>query len=239
VISHHHKCIFVHVPKAAGQSIEHAFTDDLGLSWRGRRALQLGANSEPEAGPPALAHLTASEYVKLKYVPQQMFDEYFTFAVVRNPWARTVSMYRYLNIHVPFTYFVQELLPNELWDRRHYFVRAQTDFVCDENGGVILDRIVRFENLLPEFYEVCDRVGLPRRLPHVNDSAEREQHRYLRARGREALRALRAGRPRRALYAARPKDHFPRYTDYYNAATRRVVASLYESDIDTFGYTFE
>ncbi len=33
MISHQHKCILVHVPKTAGQSIEHVFLDLHGLTW--------------------------------------------------------------------------------------------------------------------------------------------------------------------------------------------------------------
>ena len=239
MISHHHRCIFIHVPKAAGESVERAFTDDLGMTGSRVRQLLISPNSLPENGPPYLSHLVASDYTKLQYVPQTMFDEYFTFSVIRNPWARVVSMYRYLNIHVPFSYFVQELLPNRYSERLHYFVRPQTDFVCDDGGAVIVDRIIRFENLESEFYEVCDRLGLPRSLPHVNASSEGDNYRYLRVRARQVQRGLLSRNLKVAYYALHEKDHFEHYTDYYEDESRRAVAEFYGSDVETFDYSFE
>ena len=238
MISHHHKCVFVHVPKAAGESIERAFFTDLELPLSDYRELLLGSNPDPESGPRSFSHLAASEYVEFEHVSQATFDEYFTFAVVRNPWARVVSIYRYMKIHVPFAHFVEHDLSGSLWDYWYHFVRPRTEFVYDDRGNIIVDRVIRFENLIPEFYEVCDQLGLPRSLPRVNTSGELEQYRYLRVRAQQMRRALRSGDLRRAYYALRPKDSFNHYTDFYNDETRQRVAELYRSDIEAFEYTF-
>jgi hypothetical protein len=241
VISHHHRCIFVHVPKAAGESVEQAFINDLGLrgnSWR-QLPLLLGMNPHPENGAANLSHLTAAEYVELKYIPQSIFDEYFSFAVIRNPWARVVSTYRYFRTQVPFSYFAGTMLPNDLWNRLYYFVRPQVELVCDDQRNVMVDRLIRFERLEAEFFEVCDTVGLPRDLPHVNASAGREGHRYLRVRARQIGRAVRRRDPRLAVHAFGEKDHHDHYTEYYDDATRQIVANLYRDDIEAFSYSFE
>ena len=64
MISHHQKCVFVHIPKNAGQSIEHVFINLLELTWETRAPLLLRRNEHPELGPLRLAHLKAEEYVK-------------------------------------------------------------------------------------------------------------------------------------------------------------------------------
>lgn len=65
MISRAHKTIFLHIPKAAGQSIEMAFLRDLGLDWSTREQVLLRPNDDPAAGPERLAHLFAREYVSL------------------------------------------------------------------------------------------------------------------------------------------------------------------------------
>ena len=52
MLSHQDKCLFVHIPKAAGQSVESIFVQRSGLTWQTRDALLLRPNKEPEQGPP-------------------------------------------------------------------------------------------------------------------------------------------------------------------------------------------
>lgn len=110
MISHHHKSVFVHIPKCGGQSIETAFLHDIGLDWRRRAPLLLRFNDNPDLGPPRLAHLLARDYVTMGYLPKDMFDSYFKFAVVRNPYRRIVSTYQYLDTKRPFREFLAQNL---------------------------------------------------------------------------------------------------------------------------------
>ncbi|MBK8973380.1 MAG: hypothetical protein IPM37_19215 [Hahellaceae bacterium] len=77
MICHDFKCVFVHVPKAAGMSVEHYFLDRLGLTWETRAPLLLRPNDDPSKGPERLAHLYAEEYVRFGYLSQAQFDEYY------------------------------------------------------------------------------------------------------------------------------------------------------------------
>ncbi len=69
MISHRHRCLSVHIPKAAGNSINRAF----GVSWENHKDL---------------ARYRAE-------LPTEVFAGYFKFAVVRNPWERLLSDYNY------------------------------------------------------------------------------------------------------------------------------------------------
>src|SRR5262245_2591511 len=86
MISHAQRCVFVHIPKVAGQSVEHVFVGWNNLTWKKRAPLLLRPNDNPAKGPPRLAHLRAEEYVQFGYLPPEKFASYFKFSFVRNPW---------------------------------------------------------------------------------------------------------------------------------------------------------
>src|SRR5207237_7706694 len=117
----------------AGQSVESAFLSDLGLTWETRAPLLLRFNDMPQLGPPRLAHLIARDYVRCRYVTEEMFNSYYRFAIVRNPWSRTVALYRHINLNMGFRDFVSGWLSDQLSKgevaERYWFVRPQMEFV--------------------------------------------------------------------------------------------------------------
>jgi len=112
MLSRAYRTIFVHIPKTGGQSIETIFLKAHGLTWEARAQLLLRPNSDPAKGPRRLAHLYASEYVSCGHVTAEDFESFFSFAVVRNPWARAVSSYKYAlqPKGMPFGVFIREVL---------------------------------------------------------------------------------------------------------------------------------
>ena len=234
MLCHDSKTIFVHIPKNAGQSIERVFLNRLGLTWATRAPLLLRKNGEPELGPPRLAHLKAREYVAMKYVPQAMFDDYFKFTFVRNPWDRAVSFYKYLvsSQDYDFKTFLSNVLTEQLWTDMHWFVGPQAEYVLGEDGQMLVDFVGRFEHLQDGFDEVCNQIGIPPTpLPYVNKSKS------------EAPPQVRPGRFwDRAKLRLRPGSMLQQhehYRDYYDEESHDLLSRLYSTDIDTFGYTFD
>lgn len=234
MICHQYKCIFVHIPKNAGQSIEHVFLDLLGLNWETRAPLLLRYNDRPEIGPPRLAHLKADEYVRYRYLSQEFFDQYFKFAFVRNPWSRMVSIYKYLGFDKKYDFktFLMGEFRNRILKDKYWFVGPQSNFLYSDNGERLVNYIGRFEALQSGFNEVCKEIGLPpTRLPHVNES--------------KGHAAVSHSSPKRAAMrfwrkaSARSIPSFARYQEYYDKDTTRVVEDIYERDIALFGYEFE
>jgi hypothetical protein len=226
MICHQYKCVFVHIPKTGGQSIEHVFLNLVGLTWKTRAPLLLRSNHRPEVGPPRLAHLLARDYVRYKYLTQQQFDEYYKFAFVRNPWDRAVSLYKFLGYHQRYTFktFLQRKLKDQLWRKKYWFVAPQSEFVCNEKGEILVDFVARFENFQADFNQVCQRIGLPpTEVPHVNKSSSKPKHLI-----QYAWR----------LFQKASSPGSKNYQDYYDPEAKELVARLYRSDIELFGYQF-
>ncbi len=219
--------LFVHVPKAAGQSIEQFFLDRLGADWNAdRERFLLQANEDTSRGTEKLAHLSAAEYVDDGYLAREEFDRLFKFSFVRNPWTRILSEYRYRNYfsHRSFRDFVLHKLPRPGWDDQYRHVMPQYDMLHDTDGRLLVDFVGRFESLHDDFRTVCGKLGIENaELPHRNPSDKKS---------RDTKRKV-----RNWLYF-NGENRINRLADFYDDETRDAVADYYRKDIQAFGYEF-
>ena len=227
MISEKYSCIFVHVPKTAGQSIENFFLGLHGLKWKERAPLLLRYNPDPSKGPHRLAHLKASEYLSYGYVEPETFRRYFKFSFVRNPWDRLVSEYRFLQLEerVPFREFVEQsfsTIDNDGNASLH--ITPQVGYLTDQAGEYLVDFVGRFETLEADFAQVAQTLDLSEaRLSHRNVSGEGKMARlYRRVTGRKPNR-----------------DRQVPYQSYYSNQLRERVTAYYAEDIERFGYCFD
>lgn len=181
MICHRYRTIFIHIPKAAGQSVETVFLTQMGLSWNNRGPLLMRENSDPKLGPEKLSHLFASEYYKRDHVAKIDFDDYFKFAIVRNPWARLVSEYKFAvprKSGVSFADFIfKHFPPAGMSDRRRH-VEPQWKFVCDAKRQPIVDKIIRFETLSDEIGPLLEGIfGKSVPFPTRNISTDKRDYR--------------------------------------------------------------
>lgn len=237
------RILFVHVPKAAGQSIEHFFLDRAGLAWQRRGAFLMGPNDDPSLGPPRLAHLLARDYVARGHMGQAEFDACFKFAFVRHPVSRALSMYRYNRAFYrqSFHDYVSEFLPARIAGPDNWFHRPQVDFLCNERGEFLVDFIGRFEALERDFAEVAARLSIAfDHLPHVNKTLSND-HGAARlgplGRIRMALRERRRAKRRRQRLG---HDGFrvPSLDEVLaDAEVMKRLTDLYADDFIRLGYT--
>lgn len=94
------------------------------------------------------SHKTADE---LKTQAGSNWSSYFKYAFVRNPYDRFRSVYVALNYDKQHGDINEFLKDPDKWEEARKlhspFLRPQCDYVCDENGEVMLDFIGRFEKL--------------------------------------------------------------------------------------------
>ncbi|WDE00533.1 sulfotransferase family 2 domain-containing protein [Thalassomonas actiniarum] len=229
MISTFDQCLFVHIPKVAGQSIESAFLARAGLSWQQREAFLLRPNKDPALGPPRLAHLTALEYLELGYLEPEVFTRLFKFSFVRNPWDRLVSEYTYRQYKMSFKDFLFRGFPTvkdddyALSQDLYRHVLPQHYFLYDQEGKLLVDFVGKFENLQQDFARVSEIItGQVLPLPHKNETP---------ASGARAVLS-------RLFKQKKKKTTKPHYREYYDEESRAFVADLYQQDIALFDYQF-
>jgi chondroitin 4-sulfotransferase 11 len=151
VINDKHKVIFIHVIKTGGISIATA------LDMKVKQC-----------------HLSATK-IKKK-VGGDVWNDYFKFSFVRNPFDKIISQYHYNRGKFGF----EDCTFKE-------YVRAWSKGVkissCPQfNSYYInepLDFIGRFENLQHDFNIVCDKIGISQKqLPHKNKSKHKHYTEY-------------------------------------------------------------
>lgn len=94
---------------------------------------------------------------------EQIVQSYYKFVVVRNPWDKFVSAWKYLDVYRSQDINqVLENLPSELdngHDYRH-ITRQQSDLIFDENNIPVVDRIIRFESLNEDLKIMLEELGI-------------------------------------------------------------------------------
>jgi hypothetical protein len=110
---------------------------------------------------------------------------YFRFAVVRNPWDRFVSGWKYCeSTRERALREVLSALPRQGHDYRHV-TRPQHTTLFEERGEAVVDYLIRFERLQDGFDAVCDLIGKARcSLPHRNRGARGHYRDYFDAESR-------------------------------------------------------
>ena len=210
------KCIFVHIPKTAGSSIERVLypplsRKSLAISAMSDTNLFAGWNEEHKFW---MHHATMQQ---INDFYEKDVSEYFKFAFVRNPYERAVSDWKFLRgssnkkwrskTFLKYLncdgYFKRMLSGEKNKSTRIDHIYRQYDFLYSKDGKCLVDFIGKFENLQVDFNTICDKIGIPRKtLPYAK------------------------------------KQKYKHYTEYYDDETREIVAEKYANDIKYFGYEF-
>jgi len=174
VYSKKHNCLFIHIPKTGGTSIIHVFLRENGYSWDQRELLFVRENLDPGVGPPQTAHFTLQEYQAHPSFCDVGFAKLNMFSVVRNPFSRIWSEYKYnWRDEVDWPDFCSKDFIEQIEDdhktgsdrKRHLLPQSayfqSTAHIC----------ILRFESLQ---YDFQNWLGRDLKLPHENQSMDLE-----------------------------------------------------------------
>jgi hypothetical protein len=210
------KCVFVHIPKTAGSSIEKILNPEIeSVSQESDENLFVGWS---ECHGLWMQHATMNELNRLY---KHDLTTYFKFGFVRNPWDRAVSDYLWLQRDTPDEFkelFSSATLLDYLTEsgpfstifnnkgQKEYrgdHITPQYDFLFDKNGNQLVNFIGKTEDFNNDMKYVLGKIGMQTvSFPHEKES---------------------------------DRGH---YTEYYNDETIELVAKKYEIDIKTFKYNY-
>ncbi len=169
MIFHDRRAIFFHVPRAGGTSVELMLAGGT-LDQSALDRARLWGRDEAEGL--YLHHATCATTLAL--VGREVFDAYYKFAVVRNPFTRRVSAYYYL-FHVYERRFgsfkgylraLPELLEKKSCKKGNH--QTPMHAFTHVDGVQVVDTVLRFEDLPGCMDAVRSRLGVTAPLPDVN-----------------------------------------------------------------------
>lgn len=174
LLSVSHRFIFIHVNKAAGTSMQRALQPFAHMPpGNALGKLKSKLNLARDYRERAFNEHTDASQLR-RQLPPQIYDDFFKFAFVRNPWDWLASTYHYL-CNTPTHRHHQRVVAMASFVAYVDFEiardkRSQAAFVSDDNE-VIVDFVGRFETLEEDFQSTCGHIGIDVSLPHANKTA--------------------------------------------------------------------
>ncbi len=161
IISHKYKIIFIDIYKNAGTYIIDIFKK---------------IDNKHEQKYP---HIYAKDAIK--NIDPKIWNTYTKFCVVRNSYDWQMSLYYFmkLNIYHGQHKLVKNMSVNEYLEWRKTDLHQQIEFILDDNNKLLIDHIIKFENLendLIEFFK--DKIDIKKYLPQKKINSSKRNHDY-------------------------------------------------------------
>ncbi len=107
--------------------------------------------------------------------------KYLVLTVVRNPWDRFVSGWKYLAAtrDLPLLDVLQNPPAPETGHDYRHLTRPQLEILTDANGRFVPDYVLRFENLAADYEKFCQLIGKKNTaLPRLNTTPHQPYQEY-------------------------------------------------------------
>lgn len=194
MISHKYKCIFIHISKTGGSSIQQDLAE-LNSSFEPLTEKHILKSNLP---PHANGYNGINKW-DIKHTPaifiKNEYDKYFKFCFVRTPWDLVVSTYFWwiqktkLDIRkiqgkilekLGFNAFVYSFYTDYINEIHHQGLGQTYWITHNDNRSSRIDFVGRVENINNDFAKICDTLGIiPKKLKHKNKSIHNDyRHHY-------------------------------------------------------------
>lgn len=213
MISHEHKCIFIHIPKTGGTSINSFFHPGVEFhyskpdyerlfGWCPERKLHM-------------QHATSRQLIETGLITEDVWNDYYKFTFVRDPWDRAYSDYKWIQefsgVKGSFENYIKkekefsEILQDRSNDKYlgdHLI--PQTDFF-DISGPYQMDYVGRFENFRDDIHQVLMNLGIEKKFDIHQNQSKRSKN----------------------------------YSDFYDSERKQLVDKKYGKDISLLNYRYK
>lgn len=164
IISHRHRFIFFAVPRTGSHAMRQVLGPHLGSEdWEQQDLFEKKRLPVRELAQLRHGHISVNQLKP--WLSAEVWDTYFKFAIVRNPFDRFVSSCFFLARGQPQlsrdpTAFMKRALDNPKFARR-ILLRPQSDLLTDQHGTLPLDFVGRFEQIQDSCERIFGIIGLP------------------------------------------------------------------------------
>lgn len=151
IISYRHEFIFIKTKKTAGSSIEHYLFPYLG-------ATDICTGSSIDGTPSLNSIKKRKGHIGWRWIAEhksQEWRDFFSFAVVRNPWETVVSAYHWLRHYNVMQGMVVELYPDfSSWVMGPIPLTFDPWPLFADHTGPRVDRVLRYEHLEQDIAQI-------------------------------------------------------------------------------------
>lgn len=213
MISHKHKCIFIHISKCAGSFIESSFGIDVSDNSKNNNPNLFGWNEKHKL---YLQHATPQQLIDLGCVSTKQWETYYKFIIVRNPWDRSYSDYFWMinetGIEDSFKNYILrkgnfKLVLNDKANEKYRgdHLKKQIDYFYLNGELIKYNNVIRFENLKDELQSLSNVFSI--------DFSKNKK--------------VNIG-----------KKEFNHYSEFYNYWRKKLIIKHFSEDIEFLNYSF-
>lgn len=87
-------------------------------------------------------------------IPKKTWETYYKFSIERNPWDKTLSAYYHFSFKKKMGLSFEDYL-----ERGKFCLNYP--LYTDPYGNIMVDRIIKYEKLIHELGQVCNKLGIP------------------------------------------------------------------------------
>lgn len=153
---------FVDIPRTSSTSVRVELGQQFGPAYAKKNVMEKDFGGDQYVGD----HVNAIQMSRL--MGAKAFGALLSFTIVRNPWARAYSLYSYRQRanSIPkewsFADYCQRL--SDIENNKEHFPfphdsARMVDHICDEDGHVLVSRIIRFEDRHEGLAELAQEIG--------------------------------------------------------------------------------